>query len=54
MKKSILITTLFAVLCLFGIAEAGDMNKKYAKPANEELKKKLNPLQYQVTQQCGT
>lgn len=28
--------------------------KKYAKPANEDLKKKLNPLQYQVTQQCGT
>ncbi len=29
-------------------------DKKYSKPAKEEIKKKLNPLQYQVTQQCGT
>lgn len=28
--------------------------KKYSKPAKEEIKKKLNPLQHQVTQQCGT
>jgi peptide methionine sulfoxide reductase msrA/msrB len=27
---------------------------RYAKPAKEELKKKLTPQQYQVTQQCGT
>jgi len=27
---------------------------RYAKPAKEELKKTLNPLQYQVTQECGT
>ena len=28
--------------------------KVYAKPATEELKKKLSPEQYQVTQECGT
>jgi len=27
---------------------------RYAKPAKEDLKKKLTPLQYQVTQDCGT
>jgi peptide methionine sulfoxide reductase msrA/msrB len=26
----------------------------YEKPGNEELKKTLNPLQYAVTQECGT
>jgi len=29
-------------------------DERYTKPAKEELKKKLTPLQYQVTQQCGT
>ncbi|MBI4689301.1 MAG: peptide-methionine (S)-S-oxide reductase MsrA [Nitrospirae bacterium] len=29
-------------------------DKKYNKPPKEEVKKKLNPLQYEVTQQCGT
>ena len=40
---------------------AGDAGKgeavkdeRYAKPAKEELKKTLTPLQYQVTQECGT
>lgn len=28
--------------------------KTYEKPGSEEIKKKLNPLQYKVTQQCGT
>ena len=28
--------------------------KKYVKPSEAELKKKLNPLQYYVTQQNGT
>lgn len=28
--------------------------KKYIKPPREEIKNKLNPMQYQVTQQCGT
>jgi peptide methionine sulfoxide reductase msrA/msrB len=28
--------------------------KKYMKPADEEIKKKLNPLQYKVTQKDGT
>ncbi|MBU0570693.1 MAG: peptide-methionine (S)-S-oxide reductase MsrA [Candidatus Omnitrophica bacterium] len=27
---------------------------KYTKPAKEEIKQKLTPLQYKVTQQCGT
>ena len=29
-------------------------DERYAKPAKEELKKTLTPLQYQVTQECGT
>lgn len=29
-------------------------NKKYIKPAKEEMKNKLTPLQYKVTQECGT
>jgi len=29
-------------------------DERFAKPAEGELKKKLTPLQYQVTQQCGT
>jgi peptide methionine sulfoxide reductase msrA/msrB len=28
--------------------------KKYKKPAEPEIKKKLTPLEYKVTQQCGT
>ena len=29
-------------------------DERFAKPAKEELKKTLTPLQYQVTQECGT
>lgn len=29
-------------------------DKKYSKPAKEELKKKLQPMQYKVTQECAT
>lgn len=29
-------------------------NKKYAKPSKEELKRKLTPLQYKITQEDGT
>lgn len=29
-------------------------DQKFAKPAETELKKKLDPLQYKVTQECGT
>jgi methionine-R-sulfoxide reductase len=32
----------------------GSMTKTYAKPADEELKKRLTPKQYQVTQHEGT
>jgi peptide methionine sulfoxide reductase msrA/msrB len=28
--------------------------KKYAKPEDKDLKEKLSPIQYKVTQQCGT
>jgi peptide methionine sulfoxide reductase msrA/msrB len=30
------------------------MSKNYSKPSDEEIRKKLSPLEYQVTQQCGT
>ncbi|MBN2400775.1 MAG: peptide-methionine (S)-S-oxide reductase MsrA [Spirochaetes bacterium] len=29
-------------------------NKSFNKPGKDEIKKKLSPLQYQVTQECGT
>ncbi len=29
-------------------------NKQYAKPPKDDIKKKLTPLQYNVTQECGT
>lgn len=29
-------------------------SEKYTKPSNEELKIKLSPIEYKVTQQCGT
>ncbi len=31
-----------------------DNSQKYEKPSEREIKKKLTPLQYTVTQQCGT
>jgi len=34
--------------------EHSSNNKKFNKPTNEELLKKLNPLQYKVTQESGT
>src|SRR6266849_493702 len=45
--------TLIAALALFAMAAAGGwMNFK--KPADPELKKKLTPIQYEVTQNEGT
>lgn len=35
-------------------ASAPPVHSKYSKPSDEELRKKLSPLQYQVTQQEGT
>lgn len=35
-------------------AEHSDKYNKFKKPANEELRKKLNPLQYKVTQEDAT
>jgi peptide methionine sulfoxide reductase msrA/msrB len=34
--------------------KASVLPKKYKKPAESEIKKKLTPLEYKVTQQCGT
>ncbi len=36
------------------VKNPSDKTKKYKKTSGEELKKKLSPLQYEVTQQCGT
>lgn len=33
---------------------AGNTGRSFVKPSQEELKKKLTPLQYQVTQESGT
>jgi peptide methionine sulfoxide reductase msrA/msrB len=37
-----------------GDSKGGSMSKEYNKPADAELKKKLTPLQYEVTQHDGT
>ena len=34
--------------------KAGDRDGTYTRPDEETLKKRLDPLQYQVTQECGT
>jgi peptide methionine sulfoxide reductase msrA/msrB len=34
--------------------ETNEKDNKYQKPSKEELKSKLTPLQYKVTQECGT
>ncbi|MEI6125677.1 MAG: hypothetical protein WCQ99_03900, partial [Pseudomonadota bacterium] len=34
--------------------KSGEASMKFQKPSQEELKKKLKPLQYQVTQEEGT
>ncbi|HEY0838849.1 MAG TPA: bifunctional methionine sulfoxide reductase B/A protein [Vulgatibacter sp.] len=50
-------------LALLGCSVAGErnshgqetkMSKKYVKPSDEELREKLNPLQYEVTQRAAT
>ncbi len=30
------------------------MSKKYEKPSNDELRKRLSPMAYEITQRCGT
>jgi methionine-R-sulfoxide reductase len=45
-----LLTALAAVLVLAGTAQA----QKFVKPSDAELKKKLTPIQYAVTQHDGT
>ena len=37
-----------------GVASAENNNKRYKKPSDEKLRKKLTPLQYKVTQENGT
>ena len=37
-----------------GTAYSEDNNKRYKKPSDKELRKKLTPLQYKVTQENGT
>ena len=37
-----------------GVQEVLPMDKKYTRPSDEELKNRLTPLQYTVTQQEGT
>jgi peptide methionine sulfoxide reductase msrA/msrB len=39
---------------VLGSAEAGAQQRQYRKPPTAELKKKLTPLQFQVTQEEGT
>ena len=46
-----LFSTLVAILILAATAQAAE---KFTKPSDAELKKKLTPLQYQVTQHEGT
>jgi len=60
---------LFSILAIFGLgvtislgyspssafeANAGEMHTTYAKPSDAELRKKLTPLQYDVTQKDAT
>ena len=57
MKKLPLLILTAAVglghLAQAGLADQGD-TKMYTKPGDEELRKKLTPLQYKVTQRDGT
>jgi peptide methionine sulfoxide reductase msrA/msrB len=39
---------------VLGSAEAGALERQYRKPPQEELKKKLTPMQFWVTQEDGT
>jgi len=52
---------IFIILCLSLLTYTGAWSdemktdqEKYDKPSEKELKEKLTPLQYQVTQNCGT
>lgn len=45
---------LFLILCMMEIAMAGEKDMKWKKPPQEEIKKKLSPLQCQVTQDGAT
>lgn len=54
-KKSYLVITAVTLMafCMAPPLEGKDM-KNFTKPPKEELKKKLTPLQYEVTQESGT
>ena len=51
MRKSRVTTAMAALMAAGGIAVAAG---NYSKPADEELRKRLTPLQYEVTQKDGT
>ena len=44
------------LLTVTSVASAAEptMTRHYAKPSNDDLKKKLSPEQFHVTQECGT
>ena len=59
MVKKAIAAVAFVVAALVIVAASGNnkgasMNGTYAKPSDAELKKKLTPLQYEVTQHEGT
>ena len=59
MLRKTLIAAAAAVAAVFFVAASGSnkgatVNQTYAKPSDGELKKKLTPIQYEVTQHEGT
>lgn len=60
MKRMMLIGSLLSAALLFapavfaGERQAGAAGENYMKPPKEELKRRLTPLQYKVTQEEGT
>ena len=49
-----LLSKILAVLCCFFVLTTVFADTQYTKPSDIELRKKLTPLQYKVTQQKGT
>ena len=59
MLRKLLIAVAAAVAAVLFVAASGNnkgaaMSSNYPKPSDAELKKKLTPLQYEVTQHEGT
>ena len=53
-RRASLFITLFVAAVAIIAAEKGGTLKSFTKPADPELKKKLTPIQYEVTQHEGT